>query len=367
MFRTVSETPSNEKQNFMEKYNPIQMQPEETTTEKIPVVDEKKKELDFQGEDFLNPENMPPVPASDKEKQQESFYIHREYQQMISGTLFETVIRPNMSAEDIDLLVKGTEEKRQISENEEEDEVAEEMFTEEAEENKKEIPQNDEERKISVFSHAAELMHGYLEKHPKLAKFVMVGVVAAELASHSAEAYGHGGFENVIGSIAHAGVNVMQTQITTQNQIYTQQLYTNANNQKTMMYAQNLAQRTAENGAYSAQANYQMAVRNAEQMRTNAYNYLGHKATHNEQARIEADYNWQIKNAEMQARQIAEQAQVQAQQIMQQAQMQVETNQINTNMQAQATAGYSNAYGQAMVINTGANILMQAIGGMHHR
>ena len=330
--------------------------------EKIP-----QPQNDFQGENFLNPENMPPVSASDKEKQQESFYIQREYQQMLSGVLFETVIRPNMSSEDIDLLVRGTEEKKQIKKNEEDDEVAEEMFTEEAEENKKEIPQNDEERKISVFSHAAELMHGYLEKHPKLAKFVMVGVVAAELASHSTEAYGHGGFGNIINTIVYAGVNVAQNQVAAQNQIYNQQIYANANSQQNMAYAQNLARQTAANGAYQAQANYQMAIRNAEQMRINAYNYLGHQATPNEQARIEADYQGQVMNAEMQARQIAEQAQMQAQQIEQQAQMQAQSNQMNANTQSQATAGYANAYGQAMVINTGANILMQAIGGMHHR
>ncbi len=340
-----------------------QMQSEQTEIKKDENVLSKEKitEYNNQGESFLNPENMPPLPVSNREKQRELLVLHREYQQLVSGLVFEKALRPNMTDEEIDLLVKGTLEKRQREENEEKDEIAEDEYIEQAEENKKEVPANIDEQQISVITRAVELMQGYLKDHPKLAKFAMFTVVAAELAGNSAPA--NADFGNVLNSLVYAGQNMMQNQLYAQQQSYQTQGYAQQNMQQSMSYAQNMARQVAEQGSYNARSFYDNAMMQAGQSRINTYNSLGRQATREEAANIEASYQAQVKDIENQARQMAESAQMQANQIMQNAQMQAQNTAANANMNIQNQQMNAQMQNQNMVIQTGANILMQAIGG----
>jgi hypothetical protein len=184
-----------------------------------------QQQNDIKPEAFLNPENIPPVPVSEKENQQEILNVNLDYQMMLAGVLFDKAVRPNMTAEEIDLLaeMENNTVKREspeysavVAEKHEpdnffaklimdpprkEEEITPEMFTEQAEDARKyalkekggkedvvsldrakTFTQEELSSQMSVFSRAVELVKDYLKKHPKLEKAAMVGVVASELA-----------------------------------------------------------------------------------------------------------------------------------------------------------------------------------------
>lgn len=304
----------------------------------IPMEEVKKPEFTFQGEAFLNPEGTPAIPATDRENQQEILNVNLDYQMMMSGVMFDKAIRPNMSAEELDLL--AAIEAKDFESNVPADNTTEAVLAEEFNNNKKEISRDEKvTAKMSVFSRAVELMHTYLEKHPKLAKMAMMGVVASELA-------GCAGMPHTANSMINTGIYGMQQ--TAQTEIYGQNLA-----RQTAMYGQNQARQTAENGVFQARSGYNMAVQRAAQNRANAYSYLGRPATSEESARIESQYQNEVNNARMQAQQIEQNSQMQAQQIQQNSQMQAQQISMGAHQQA-----------QSIQMQVGTNILLQGVNGV---
>jgi hypothetical protein len=291
---------------------------------------------DIKPEAFLNPENMPPVPASDKEKQKETLFVDLDYQMLLMGILFDKAIRPNMTDAEINYLAFLSVKKEESENNAPKEAIDKNIYREQEEENKKEIPQNTkEDPKISAFSHAVELMQDYLKQHPKVAKLILPGIVAAELAGCA--------------SLPYTASSMMQTGIYGAQRVVGEQIY-----------GQHRAMSEAMMGKQRADSNYMATMNRANMNREMAYSRMeGERqqminyGTPPEQ--IEQNVDSRFRQIESQYASEINQAKMQYQQDMGYLNQNVTQTQMDTQMQTTQT-----------VMDTGFRVLSQAIQGIQY-
>lgn len=160
----------------------------------IDTSEQVKTKYDLSPEEVLNPENMPALPETKQSDKKEGFVAaFPQTNPAIWGVLREHALRDTMSNEDIEALasemVHGYDEETNFIEEAQASEVLEEAEVE----NKQEIAKQ-KETKPSLFARAVEVMKGFLEKHPKLAKLAVIGTVGYELANNPAAARGFDGY-----------------------------------------------------------------------------------------------------------------------------------------------------------------------------
>jgi hypothetical protein len=377
----------------METFNPMQNKAtNEEATEKAEKAFESGTDFDFQKKEevFLNPENMPPVPASGHEKSQEVFLMHREFLQEMQGRLFDAAVRPHLTDGEIDILfgeetaeeiqamkesgyleVSGEKLRKPNSwwakiimsvEKDTKVPITPEMHAEQAadarryrfseEEEKKEkekaaglspeqavkLMEKYLEQRMSIVTRAVERMHEFIEKHPTLRKFLFPFLLIDALAGCAIT-------PSMVNTGIYGVVNMAQTEIAAQQNI--------AQND---IYARNLAGRTIDYATQKGQSDYDIAMQNAGQAKIDSLAALGRSLgrvpTPAESAYIEAQYQSSVGQAEAQYRQTTGLSHAQAGQIMGGARAQQQTVQ-----------GYARATEKSTAVYTIGNIFMQGVQG----
>lgn len=296
---------------------------------------EEAKRYDLPSEEYLNPNDMPPVPESKQENKVEVLNTSFTYQNMVGSTLAEHALGKKMSDSEIEALASSMV-KEQVEAESEIKEAEGSVLIEKTEmENKQEVAEQGEE-KATVFTRAVEVMKDYLAGHPKTAKLAMIGMLAYEMGNNPAMAHGYG--YNPVEGIVRAGVEAVQ------QSGYAQ------------MEGEQRANYNAMQGQESARYAYQNEMQSAELARQGAYDQLDNmimqwksqgvpevqigREVRSMRDQIEQRYGNSVANAQMRAQMSQQQIQMNQQQIQMQTQMRQQ--QIGADMGARVVNGAIN-------------------------
>jgi hypothetical protein len=277
---------------------------------------QQPKKYEFEGGDFLNPEKMPPLPEDDAEKGEEIWNVCEENMEMISGEVFDAAVRPNMTEEEIQKLAQfyvSEYENEQLIEEKEQNEEEEVEEMKEAKENRREVSGDLKEGDgsgMSLSARAVEMIKEYLNEHPAVSKLVFPAIVASQLAGCATGGYYYG-------RAAEAG------------------MYGQYRIEQTLAYGQNRAAQRESYGNYRSQSALERGMLKAEQHRSRAYASLRREATPEDTARIEAEYDNRVQEAEMRAKHIEDETGMQVQRIMGNTEMKAQRIATSTEMRQQ--------------------------------
>lgn len=274
---------------------------------------QQPKKYDFEGGDYLNPEEMSSLPENNTEIGEDIWNFHEEHMEMMSGEVFDAAVRPNMTEEEIQELahyyVSEYEGEERVK-DEEAKEKEEKNVMKEAEENRREISEDGKENGengMSLAFRAVEMVKDYLNDHPAVAKLVFPAVVASQLAGCAVGGYYPG--------------RMIRNEMRGRYRI-----------EETLARGQMRAEQREVRGSYRAQSTLERGVQRAEHYRERAYASLRREATPEDTERIEAEYNMRVREAEMHARQIEDNATMGAQMIRGNAEMRAQMIAENTRM-----------------------------------
>jgi hypothetical protein len=322
---------------------------EEPKTENVPVVNEKKQELDFSGETFLNPENMPSVPESSPENR--IWTVCETYKEEFGEFFYDLVLVPQMTPEErvaleaaiVEEAVKnhkisadmtdeeldGTARSLAIQEMDKTLEISsskdDETFKKEEAENvegnstkieiKNDNPELPQETAVVMdtellpVSRAVEQSKEFFQKHRKLAAAISPIVLAVELLAQATAAEANDFF----GTVLNQGINTLSTigntVITTRGQMAGVEINTASQEAQIANNAQYQAEIMAQDGIARAQFTYDDGIARAQQQRSDDYANLNHQPTQEERQRIEDRYERRIDQVAREAQRIQQSAQ----------------------------------------------------------
>jgi hypothetical protein len=365
------------------------------------------KKYDFPAEESLNPNEMPILSETGKEGGMEGYVATNLYKNMI-GEVLKPILAKDMTPEELELLDGIDKEEENMTAKKEVDYsaiaterykpdslwariiagppeedyvITPEMKAEQAAEAHKYLFPNGEEgegkealppvqavevlrkhleSQMSVFTRARDIMLGFLEKNPKLAKLSIIGTLAVELAN-ATPAMANGDMERMI----RMGVEGVERSVYTQMEGGQRAGYAQASGRERAVFAAAQAQQRA-------QFEYQREMQNAEQTRQSRYMQLDNniiqwrsqgqqdqgrigREVYARRMQIEQEYANRVANAQMRFQATEQEAYMRQQDIQMQTQMRQQEIQMQTQMNQ-----------QRVMVNTGARVFGAAVSGVLH-